>query len=67
MGAISTSVLSLVGQGDHVIAQKTHYMGTGEAKAAEAGIFDGLIRLSIGLEHPLDLIADLDRALHAAN
>jgi cystathionine beta-lyase/cystathionine gamma-synthase len=28
MGAISTSVLSLVGQGDHVIAQKTHYMGT---------------------------------------
>jgi cystathionine beta-lyase/cystathionine gamma-synthase len=39
----------------------------GEAKAAEAGISDGLIRLSIGLEHPLDLIADLDRALHAAN
>jgi cystathionine beta-lyase/cystathionine gamma-synthase len=38
----------------------------GEAKAAEAGISDGLIRLSIGLEHPLDLIADLDRALHAA-
>jgi cystathionine beta-lyase/cystathionine gamma-synthase len=38
----------------------------GAAKAAEAGISDGLIRLSIGLEHPLDLIADLDRALHAA-
>jgi len=38
----------------------------GEAKATEAGINDGLIRLSIGLEHPLDLIADLDRALHAA-
>jgi cystathionine beta-lyase/cystathionine gamma-synthase len=38
----------------------------GEAKATEAGISDGLIRLSIGLEHPLDLIADLDRALHAA-
>jgi cystathionine beta-lyase/cystathionine gamma-synthase len=39
----------------------------GEAKAAEAGISDGLIRLSIGLEHPLDRIADLDRARHAAN
>ena len=39
----------------------------GKAKAAEAGIGEGLIRLSIGLEHPLDLIADLDRALHAAS
>lgn len=38
----------------------------GPAKATEAGISDGLIRLSVGLEHPLDLIADLDRALHAA-
>ncbi len=38
----------------------------GEAKATEAGISDGLIRLSIGLEHPLDLIADLERALHTA-
>ena len=37
----------------------------GEAKAVEAGINAGLIRLSIGLEHPLDLIADLDRALGA--
>jgi cystathionine beta-lyase/cystathionine gamma-synthase len=27
------------------------------------GITDGLVRLSIGLEHPDDLIADLDRAL----
>jgi methionine-gamma-lyase len=28
------------------------------------GITDGLIRLSIGLEHPDDLIADLDNAFH---
>lgn len=28
MGAISTAVLGLVRQGDHVIAQRTHYMGT---------------------------------------
>ena len=38
----------------------------GESKAAEAGITAGLVRLSIGLEHPCDLIADLDRALHAS-
>ena len=30
MGAISTAVLALVGQGDHVIAQRTHYMGTSQ-------------------------------------
>jgi len=30
---------------------------------AEAGIDDGLIRLSVGLEDPADLIADLDQAL----
>jgi methionine-gamma-lyase len=29
------------------------------------GITDGLIRLSIGLEHPDDLIADLDNAFRA--
>ena len=28
-----------------------------------AGITDGLVRLSVGLENPLDLIADLERAL----
>jgi cystathionine beta-lyase/cystathionine gamma-synthase len=28
-----------------------------------AGIDDGLIRLSVGLEDPDDLIADLDQAL----
>ncbi len=30
------------------------------------GITDGLVRLSVGLEHPRDIIADLDRALHIA-
>jgi cystathionine beta-lyase/cystathionine gamma-synthase len=38
----------------------------GKAKLTEAGINTGLIRLSIGLEHSLDLIADLERALSAA-
>ena len=38
----------------------------GEAKATEAGISGGLVRLSIGLEHPDDLIPDLDQALGAS-
>jgi cystathionine beta-lyase/cystathionine gamma-synthase len=32
---------------------------------ADLGITDGLVRISVGLEHPDDLIADLDRALAA--
>lgn len=37
------------------------------AVRAENGITEGLIRLSVGIEHPDDLIADLERALrHAA-
>jgi len=35
---------------------------TPEERAA-VGIDDGLIRLSVGLENPEDIIADLDRAL----
>jgi O-succinylhomoserine sulfhydrylase len=33
---------------------------------ADLGITDGLVRISLGLEHPDDLIADLDQALEAA-
>jgi cystathionine beta-lyase/cystathionine gamma-synthase len=33
---------------------------------ADLGITEGLVRISVGLEHPDDLIADLDRALAAA-
>ena len=42
----------------------THAAMTAEAKA-NAGITEGLLRLSIGLEHPDDLIADLEAALKA--
>jgi cystathionine beta-lyase/cystathionine gamma-synthase len=31
------------------------------------GIFEGLIRLSVGLEDPEDLIADLEQALDKLN
>jgi len=33
------------------------------AERQKVGITDGLVRLSVGLEHPEDLIADLDQAL----
>lgn len=35
------------------------------AERARVGIGDGLVRLSVGLEHPQDLIEDLDQALRA--
>jgi O-succinylhomoserine sulfhydrylase len=43
-------------------ATTTHQRFTPEIRAA-MGVSDGLIRLSIGLEHPDDLIADLEQAL----
>lgn len=36
------------------------------AQRAEQGISDGLVRLSVGIEHPNDIIADLDQALAAS-
>jgi cystathionine gamma-synthase len=43
-------------------ASMTHAGMSADARAA-AGINDSLFRLSIGLEHEDDLIADLGRAL----
>jgi O-succinylhomoserine sulfhydrylase len=45
-------------------ATTTHQRLTPEARA-ELGIFDNSVRLSIGLEDPDDLMADLDQALSA--
>jgi cystathionine gamma-synthase len=42
----------------------THAAMTPEARRT-AGITDGLLRLSIGLEHADDLLADLSEALGA--
>ena len=36
------------------------------ADRAKFGIADSLVRLSVGLEHPTDLIADLEAAITAA-
>jgi cystathionine gamma-synthase len=43
-------------------ASMTHASMTPEARL-RAGITDGVIRLSIGIEAPEDLVADLDQAL----
>lgn len=43
-------------------ASTTHSTVPAEARR-EAGITDGLVRLSVGLEDPEDIIADLDQAL----
>jgi len=44
-------------------ATHTHCNMTIEEREA-VGIFDGLIRLSVGIENPEDIIADLDQALN---
>ena len=46
-------------------ASTTHFR-MDDAALVAAGIGPGTIRLSIGLEHPDDLIEDLGRALHAS-
>ena len=46
-------------------ASMTHSVMTPEARQA-AGISDGLIRVSVGLEHVDDIIADLSQALEKA-
>ncbi len=45
-------------------ATTTHQRFTPEQRA-EMGVGEGLVRLSVGLEHPDDLIADLNAALDA--
>lgn len=45
-----------------VPSRMTHASVSREARVA-AGIHDSLVRLSVGLEHPDDLIADLEEAL----
>ena len=45
-------------------ASTTHYSVSPEVRA-EMGVTEGLLRLSVGLEDPDDLLEDLDRALKA--
>jgi len=41
----------------------TTHSGVAEDKRIEMGVNEGMLRLNVGLEDPLDLIDDLDRAL----
>ena len=45
-------------------ASMTH-AGVDPEERSKLGITDSLVRLSVGVEHPADLIADLGRALEA--
>jgi O-succinylhomoserine sulfhydrylase len=45
----------------------TTHMRIGPEERARLGITDGVIRLSVGLEHVRDLQADLTQALEAAS
>ena len=47
-------------------ASTTHSFVSAEVRAKN-GVTEGMIRLSVGIEHPDDLIADLGRALHSAS
>ncbi|HFA60250.1 MAG TPA: O-acetyl-L-homoserine sulfhydrolase, partial [Rhodospirillales bacterium] len=44
----------------------TTHLQLGPEQLAAAGVTEDMIRLSVGLEDPEDIIADLDRALRAA-
>ncbi|MDE2411675.1 MAG: aminotransferase class I/II-fold pyridoxal phosphate-dependent enzyme [Sphingomonadales bacterium] len=46
-------------------ASTTHYSVSAEARA-EMGVSEGMLRISVGLEDPHDVIADLDQALTKA-
>ena len=46
-------------------ASTTHHSVGTEAREA-MGIVEGMIRINVGLEDPIDLVADLDRALKGA-
>jgi len=47
-------------------ASSTHAKLT-EAERLESGILPGLVRISVGLEHADDIIADVEQALNASN
>jgi cystathionine beta-lyase/cystathionine gamma-synthase len=58
--------LSLGGPETIVTHPATISAGMTPAEREEMGVRDGMIRMSVGLEHPDDLVADIDQALAAA-
>lgn len=69
--ASSLSLIALAENLGAVETMVTHpatmtHAAMGKKARLEAGITDGLVRLSVGLEDPDDLIADLDQAIKKA-
>jgi cystathionine gamma-synthase len=60
------SVAGSLGGVESLVAQpwRTSHANMPDAAKREAGISPGTIRLSVGIEHPDDLLEDLDQALH---
>jgi cystathionine beta-lyase/cystathionine gamma-synthase len=59
---------SSVGSAESLVAPVKLYFGRdlSAEDAARAGMNDGTVRLSVGLEHPDDLVADLEQAFDKA-
>ena len=59
---------SSVGSTESLVAPVKHYFARdlSAEECARAGINDGTVRLSVGLEHPDDLMADLEQAFGKA-
>jgi cystathionine beta-lyase/cystathionine gamma-synthase len=62
------ATVSSVGSTESLVAPVKLYFARdlSEQEAERAGITDGTVRLSVGLEHPDDLIADLEQAFACA-
>jgi cystathionine beta-lyase/cystathionine gamma-synthase len=61
---LARHAVSLGGVESLVVHAAAMWSGTlGDAQMREAGIEPNLVRLSVGLEHPDDLVADLERGL----
>jgi cystathionine beta-lyase/cystathionine gamma-synthase len=64
--ALARHAVSLGGVETLIVHAAAMWSGTlGDVQMREAGIEPNLVRLSIGLEHPEDLVADLERGLAA--
>ncbi len=64
---VARIALSLGGPETLVTHPAATVPGLMPSERAELGITDGLVRISVGLEHAGDLIADIDQALTAAS
>jgi cystathionine beta-lyase/cystathionine gamma-synthase len=62
------ATVSSIGSTDSLVAPVKLYFGRdlSDAEVVQAGITEGSVRLSVGLEHPDDLIADLEQAFAKA-